>query len=304
MKALLKEGPHLSLIEIPLADLPTGHVRIRVRAAGLCRTDTLIMQGKLPCRDPLIPGHEFSGEIAECGKDVASFEIGQKVSVNPMIGCGNCEYCLLQKPHQCPDVHMLGMHLHGAFAEYIDVPSRAVYVLPEQLSWQQGAYMEPLAAAFGLFQANIQTHQSGWVLGRNRISELSQRLLYLRGFKSGQGDLSQQDDNSLDYVIETGLTESQLQDVIRCLKPGGRLIAKTRHLESIALPWHLLVRKDIHIQGHYYGSFAEVQHFLNQESVVLSALFEGLIGKSYTLEQWTGFVAAASESSKPFLLIP
>lgn len=302
MKALIKDGPHLSLADLPLPDLLSDQVRVSVKTAGLCRTDLLVMQNKLPSRNPLIPGHECAGVITECGTDVNSLEPGQKVSVNPMIGCGSCDFCLLQRPHQCADVKMLGMHLHGAFAEYIDVPARAVYVLPQQLSWQQAAYLEPLAAAFGIFQADIQSHQQGWVLGQNRISELSHRLLGLRGLQSGKGDLSRQADNSLDYIVETGLTDAQLPEVIHCLKPGGKLIAKTRHLESIAVPWQALVRKDIQIQGHYYGSFAEVQDFLNQDSAILDAFFDGLIGETYPLAQWADFVAAASENSKPFLI--
>lgn len=303
MKALVKDGDRLELQELPLPVPAADEVRIRVRAVGLCRSDLLVMQGKLPAISPLIPGHEFAGEIEALGRAVTGFETGQAVSAHPLIGCGNCPHCLARQPEHCHQTQMIGMQRQGAFVEYLCLPAHALWRLPDHLSWLQGAYSEPLAAAFGIFDSQLKPAQRGWVLGHNRISELSSRLLKWRGFSCGQGSLAAQPDNSLDFVVETGLEDLDFDQICRVLKPGGSLIAKSRHLDALPLPWSQLVRKDLRLEGHYYGPFAQVREFLQQPADMLGPLFEGLIGPSFRLEDWRDFIAAGGEHSKPFLVM-
>ncbi len=199
---------------------------------------------------------------------------------------------------------MIGVDYHGAFAEYLCAPARATWRLPEGLDWKDAAYTEPLAATLGVFRSGILAEQAGWVMGNSRIALLTTRLLQRRGFTAGMGTLEGMEPNSLDYVVETGLQAQEVNRVLEVLKPGGSLIAKSRHLDALALPWSTLVRKDLRIQGLYYGGFAEALALQGQADV--HELLADLVGPAYTLAEWQAFVApqeSESERRKPFLVM-
>ena len=103
MRALVKEGSRLQLQELPVPLPAADEVLIRVRAAGLCRTDALVMAGQLPAANPLIPGHELAGEVAGYGPATRGWRLGEPVTVHPQIGCGTCGACAGRRPaNPCP----------------------------------------------------------------------------------------------------------------------------------------------------------------------------------------------------------
>ncbi|PKL76539.1 MAG: L-threonine 3-dehydrogenase [Candidatus Melainabacteria bacterium HGW-Melainabacteria-1] len=299
MKALVKEGKYVQLQELTVPVAGAGEVLIRVRAAGLCRTDLLVIQGRLPAIDPLIPGHELAGEVAGIGKGVKGFERGEPVTVHPMLGCGSCAACGRRQPEHCPTVRVLGIEHHGAFGEYLCVPARALWKLPCGLSWQTGAYAEPVAAALGVLRADIKPEQEGAICGHNRIAELTGRILSRHGHQFQHCQAAELMPNSLDYLIETGLSAAELPMLLGALKPGGTLVAKSRHIDSLALPWQMIVRKDIRVQGAYYGDFGEAVALLGAAPELLS----GLIGPAFELADWERFLAPDDERGKRFLVL-
>lgn len=297
MKALLKTGARLQLSNLDLPEPGLDEVLIRVHMAGLCRTDILVIQGKLPCLDPLIPGHELAGQIVSCGADVAALKAGDRVTVHPLIGCGACNWCQRKEPEHCAQAQMLGVDRHGAFAEYLCVPARNCYRLPQGLSWQVGAYTEPVAAALGSLKSGILPGQQGMVCGHNRIAELTRRLLKQRGIIPLEQDLHTLPSRQLDYVIESQLNPDLLSEILRVLKPGGLLILKSRHLENFPLPWSEFVRREIRLQGLYYGSFEEALNLLNSDTLEL----EDLLGQSFALDAYASFLTPQTEDRKSFL---
>lgn len=298
MLALVKEGSQLQLQALPIPEPQAGEALIRVRAAGLCRTDVLVMQGRLPSLDPLIPGHELAGELVALGAGVSHLSVGERVTVHPQIGCGHCPSCQQRRPEHCPEALMLGVDRHGAFAEYLCLPAHALWRVPDTLSWHEAAYTEPVAAALGVLRAGITPDQKGWITGQNRIAALTARVLERSGCRPDIGPLTDVPPNSLDYVIETGLKPEDLPRLLDSLRPGGLLIAKSRHLGELPLPWNTLVRKDIRLQGLYYGPFDAAVNMLDR------ALLQDLIGESYSLQAWAQFIAPAPEAQKPFLVMP
>ena len=141
------------------------------------------------------------------------------------------------------------------------------------------------------------------MLGDNRIAVLTTRLAR-RDFDVGMGSLEGIEPNALDYVIDTGLGAQELRRVLEVLKPGGTLIAKSRHLGSLPLPWNTLVRKDLRIQGLYYGGFADAMALLSEVDV--HGLLGDLLGPAHTLTDWRAFVAPegnGSELNKAFLVM-
>ena len=120
-----------------------GHVLVRVRACGVCRTDLHVVDGELPRpRSPLIPGHEIVGVVAEVGTGVGALQVGDRVGV-PWLGytCGRCRYCLAGQENLCDAARFTGYTLDGGYAEYVVADSRYCFALPpgfsdlEQAPW-------------------------------------------------------------------------------------------------------------------------------------------------------------------------
>ena len=149
MRALVYTAPReLELQDVPVPRLESGTVLVRVRAVGVCGSDLEGFLGKSKRRvPPLVLGHEFSGEVAELGPGVRDFRVGDRVAVYPLIPCGRCRYCALGRQHICPERKVYGLDFHGALAEYVCAPRASLFRLPADMSFVQGALVEPLANA-------------------------------------------------------------------------------------------------------------------------------------------------------------
>lgn len=143
MKALVYVGPN----ELVLRDLPDpdpGHdeVLVRVDAVGICGSDMHAYHGHDPRRvPPMILGHEIAGEIVDGPR------AGQRVMLNPIINCGECDYCLEGRDNLCSNRAMIGMSRPGGFAERVTTSARRVLDIPEHLSARSAALTEPAATA-------------------------------------------------------------------------------------------------------------------------------------------------------------
>lgn len=151
MKALVWTGPRrLEILERPVPVPERCQVLIRSRAAGLCGTDVHLFEGAFaPAVPPLIPGHEAAGVVARVHEDDAMpFRMGDRVVVNPNIGCGRCRYCLKGKAHHCADRRIIGLAgWDGGLADYFLAPAANVFVVPNAVSWLDAACMDNLANA-------------------------------------------------------------------------------------------------------------------------------------------------------------
>ncbi len=146
MKALVFEAPKKAVVkEVEYPKPKAGEVTIKVENVGICGTDIHIFEGEFISPYPIIPGHEFSGTIYECGEGVNGFKIGERVAVDPTLYCGECEFCLTQRTNQCTNWGALGNTVNGSMAEYVSVPARNVVKLPDKMSFAEGAFIEPMA---------------------------------------------------------------------------------------------------------------------------------------------------------------
>ncbi|MBQ7464360.1 MAG: galactitol-1-phosphate 5-dehydrogenase [Lachnospiraceae bacterium] len=132
-------------VDVPVA--APGEVRIRVAAAGICGSDIPRIFETGAHRMPLIPGHEFAGTVVDTGKGVAAFRSGKRVAVFPKIACKKCRMCREGHPELCTDYDYTGSRRDGAFAEYVTVPAENLLELPDSISFEQAAMLEPLAVA-------------------------------------------------------------------------------------------------------------------------------------------------------------
>lgn len=120
-------------------------VIVQVATAGICGTDVHIYRNEYMSDFPLIPGHEFVGQVVEVGREVTDFQRGDRVAVDPNLYCGRCYFCRNQQANHCLNWEGVGITRSGGFAQYVAAPARACYRVPDSLTDGEGAFIEPLA---------------------------------------------------------------------------------------------------------------------------------------------------------------
>jgi len=149
MKAVEVSGTHqVSLIEKPEPSISERlDVIVKISAVSICGTDVHTFEGTHPfVKPPVIVGHECSGEIVECGSGVKGVKAGDRVAVDPVLGCGSCRACQSGRANACANVSCRGVHVEGAMQEYFKVREDDVYKLPDSVDdLALGAVIEPLA---------------------------------------------------------------------------------------------------------------------------------------------------------------
>lgn len=184
MKAGLLKAPDELIFEtVPDPKMEKGDLLIKVRAATICGTDIRIFRGRKTAgvRYPSILGHEFAGEIVDTGGH-AGFECGEAVAVCPAIPCGHCAYCKRGYENICQNLTAIGYEIDGAFAEYIRIPekavqSRNVFRVPENLTWEKAALVEPLSCVLnGQEKLGIEVGDTVVILGSGPIGLLHIKL--------------------------------------------------------------------------------------------------------------------------------
>ncbi len=131
--------------EKPLAG--EGEVLVKVKAAGICGSDIPRIYNGGAYFYPLIPGHEFSGQVIELGKNTDNKWLNKRVGIFPLIPCGECAPCKKKQFEMCKHYSYIGSRRHGAFAEYVAVPERNLIELPDNVSFEEAAMTEPMAVA-------------------------------------------------------------------------------------------------------------------------------------------------------------
>jgi 2-desacetyl-2-hydroxyethyl bacteriochlorophyllide A dehydrogenase len=159
---------------------------VRVGACGMCGTDVHIAEGEFPPTSyPIVPGHEFAGEVVEVGSEVQDVAVGAHVAVDPSLFCGHCDYCRVQRGNLCRNWNAIGDTVDGAFAELVKAPARNAYELPEGTSMRAGALVEPLACAVhGARRLEVGTGDSVLITGSGTMGLLLLQLLEQGGAAS------------------------------------------------------------------------------------------------------------------------
>lgn len=132
-------------VEDPMAE--AGEVIVAVGAAGICGSDIPRIYETGAHRHPLIPGHEFAGEVVEVGAGVDTAWKGRRVGVFPLIPCGSCVACRKKQYEMCRNYSYLGSRRDGGFAEYVSVPVQNLLQLPDEVLIEEAAMLEPMAVA-------------------------------------------------------------------------------------------------------------------------------------------------------------
>jgi len=154
MKALvLQEYKKFAVEDLAVPTAKPGEVLVRVRACGICGSDVHGMDGSTGRRiPPLVMGHEAAGEIAAVGQGVTAWKAGDRVTFDSTVYCGECWFCRRGDVNLCDNRQVLGVSCgdyrrQGAFAEYVAVPERILYRLPDKLTFEQAAMVEAVSVA-------------------------------------------------------------------------------------------------------------------------------------------------------------
>jgi 2-desacetyl-2-hydroxyethyl bacteriochlorophyllide A dehydrogenase len=184
MKAAIFVKPgKIEVQEVEIPKIKENEVLIKVEYCGICGTDRHIFNG-VYSRDklPLIAGHEFSGTIAQIGKNVHGLKEGQKVTADINLSCGTCYYCRHDQPLMCSEMRQLGIHIDGAFAEYVAVPQEKVYMLAANMDFQDAALLEPISCVVrGQKKVNLKMGESVAIIGDGAIALMHVQMARLCG---------------------------------------------------------------------------------------------------------------------------
>jgi 2-desacetyl-2-hydroxyethyl bacteriochlorophyllide A dehydrogenase len=137
----------ISVEEVPDPSPGTSEVVVKPAATGICGTDLHIMDGEFAPAYPIVPGHEFAGEIVAVGSGVTGYAVGDQVAVDPSLYCGHCYYCKRARGNQCENWAAIGVTVAGAAAEYVAAPMANLFKLPSHLAARDAALIEPLSCA-------------------------------------------------------------------------------------------------------------------------------------------------------------
>jgi len=189
MKALvLEEYKKLQVKEMPEPQPAPDEVRIRVQACGICGSDIHGFDGSSGRRvPPIIMGHEAAGVVERLGAEVAGVAAGQRVTFNPMLSCGKCDYCRRGETNLCDSRQVLGVSCdefkrHGAFAEFVTVPARNLFPVPDAVSFEQACMTEPVTVAtHAINRTPVKQGDTAVVVGTGMIGLLALQALKVAG---------------------------------------------------------------------------------------------------------------------------
>lgn len=185
MKALLlSEYRKLSVVEMPMPEIAANEVLVRVGACGICGSDVHGYDGSTGRRiPPLVMGHEAAGVIEAVGAEVRDFHVGERVTFDSTVYCGECGYCRAGRANLCDNRQVLGVSCgdyrrHGAFAEFVAVPAHILYRLPDSLPLEHAALIEAVSVAVhGVKRAVPKKDDDVIVVGTGMIGLLIVQVL-------------------------------------------------------------------------------------------------------------------------------
>jgi threonine 3-dehydrogenase len=190
MKALVKHSPKegIWMEDVPDPKCGPGEVRIRITHTAICGTDKHIFEwdewAQNNLKLPLIVGHEFCGIIDEVGPYVTHYKVGDRVSGEGHITCGNCRNCRAGKKHLCPETIGIGVHCDGAFAEYLVIPQSNVWPLHKDIPSEIAAFFDPLGNAVHTALAFNITGEDILICGAGPIGMMAAAICKFSGSRN------------------------------------------------------------------------------------------------------------------------
>ncbi len=318
MLAAIYDGQTIVLRnDIKIPRIRDNEVLIQVKAVGICGTDLSILKGTYRIPVPRILGHELSGIVSEIGKKVTMAKLGDRVTSEINISCGNCHFCKSNQKSQCTSVRAIGIYEDGAFANYLKVPETNLHQI-HNLSFEEATFIEPLAAAIqtfemaplresdktiviigagklGLLLLQVVKNQGrkAIVIGRSHL-ELAKKLgadLTLRIEENPIQKIMEETKIGADVVIEATGTPESLDLALALVRNRGTINLKSTH----GLKWMTnlteIVVRELKLQGSRCGPFPPALKMLEDGTVHVT----DLISATFPLSHIQDAIAAATK---------
>jgi len=312
MKSLVKakREPGIWMQDVPAPSVSAHEVLIKIKKTAICGTDIHIYnwddwaQATIPV--PMTVGHEFYGEIVALGSEVRGLQVGQRVSGEGHITCGHCRNCRAGKQHFCRNTLGVGVNRPGCFAEFLSVPATNVLVLPDDITDEQAAVLDPLgnaahcALAFNVVGEDVLITGAGPIgimavaivrhIGARHVVitdvnphrlELARQMGASRAVNVTEQDLqSVMDDLGMTEGFDVGLEMSgnpkAFQDLLKSMNHGGHVALLGIPPKETAIDWNQVIFKGLVIKGIYgremfetwYKMIAMLQSGLNISPVI------------------------------------
>ena len=256
-----------------------GEVRIAVHVVGVCGTDMEFYSGRRTNGYPFVLGHECAGTIDAIGANVDTWRVGDRVTVRPNFGCGTCDRCREGRYNICPNSRGLGVTIDGCLVEFMIAPARYVFALPEGMSFDAGALIEPLAVAGrAVRRAALAAGQRVLIVGAGTIGLLATRCAALDGaevtvcdpiperldiarrFGARQAVTSEAalgDPGTFDAVVETAGVSVTAPFAVRQARPGGRVVLTGIPMDPADVETRWIVWRELEIHGSFIYDAAD-----------------------------------------------
>jgi L-iditol 2-dehydrogenase len=341
MQALVKTAPgvgNLEIRDIEEPKTPPGHVKIAVRAAGICGTDLHIYHDEYRSYPPVVLGHEVAGEVAEIGPGVERVRVGEPVTTETYAStCGSCRYCREGRANLCPERRSIGSGVNGGFTTYVVVPEHNIHRLPENVSFAEGALTEPLACVVhaALETAMVTSGDVAVVAGPGAIGLLTlqvvkaagaraimlgtdvdeHRLRVARDLGADAAVNVQRDDyraaveaatdaDGADIVYECSGAGPAAQTLLELVRRGGRYAQIGLFGKPVSWDLDQIVLKELTVTGSFAStppSWVRALRLMAEGSVRLSPL----ISDTFPITQWrSAFDIVEGRSGLKTLLTP
>jgi len=289
MKALLlSEYLNLQLRNLPTPAPGRGELLIEVAACGICGSDVHGYDGSTGRRiPPIVMGHEAAGTVAAVGAGVTDFSVGDRVTFDSTVYCGACEFCRSGDVNLCNDRQVIGVSCgeyrrEGAFAQFLTVPARIAYHLPEELSFAEAALLEAVSVALhGVAVSHLSGGETILVVGAGMIGLLLLQAAHASGANPERVFVSDIDSTRLKLATELGASETFLasgaaltSEILRqtngrgvdlvleavgrdetistaidCVRKGGTVTLVGNITPQVTLPLQKVVSRQIRLQG-------------------------------------------------------
>ena len=210
--SLLNKPFDMEMKEVKVPKIGATDVLVKVMAVGVCGSDVHYYEhgrvGEFVVEKPLILGHECSGVVTDVGSNVTRFKVGDRVSIEPGVPCGECEYCKSGKYNLCPDVEFLATPpVDGAFSQYISHPEGFLFHIPEALSYEEATLNEPFSVGVqACKRANVQPGSTVVIMGMGPVGLMA--VVAAKAFGATKIIVSDLEKIRLDEALKLGATHA------------------------------------------------------------------------------------------------
>ena len=308
---LLSEYKHLAVTTLPVPDPAPTDILVQVAACGICGSDVHGFDGTSGRRiPPLVMGHEAAGVVAAVGSEVSKFVVGDRVTFDSTVYCGVCAFCRKGEINLCDDRQVVGVSCGdysraGAFAEYVAVPERIVYKLPDTLGFAEAAMLEAVSVALhavavskleggetalviGAGMIGLLTLQAARAVGCSRVfvadidatrlksaAELgADKTLLLSGAELTKEILNLTGGRGVDVVLEAVGRNETIATAIDSVRKGGTVTLIGNITPQVNLPLQKVVSRQIRLQGSCAscGEYPEAMKLMTSGKIRVDSL--------------------------------